>query len=1306
MTSLSDQSAEKIIEKPEKDTAETGLPPNLEALKKQGQQTKIDTVSQASGIKLDILKTEVDRQPSVPEDTETLEKLKNRDHQTLEIVSYSLLTVLFEKLKNPGSLEKLKDFTEFAKFQLPSDIQLSVTERTAFEILQEISKEHTSSDFKIIESKWKNFIGKFQKIYKKAEKEASGFNQKPVENNSILSWIQKNPGKSMLMVSGAYGLYKILKKPVAENKKSSWGMKALFAGGTLAVGTVVLGKYLGKDEIKNWLIHITSKTVWQEFKLQLEKGEYLEAAKIALKALFEGSDKNAKHYQTLAEKISDEMKKTVDAKTIQAIANAPYESFMSTTHEAKSYLAAQASAIPLLGAFFEKNPAQINQESTLRAYLEKHKTEIHGGKTVFEALAHLNDINIEENSEKNKNLQNKEKTEDLTKAKEDLTEAIETGTGEIVGVSDVILNSIKEELKGKKYFCGFIEKYEGNWNKSFLDASAFWNDFYAACKKDGLGVILTAGKIILVEGEKFILFTSAKAFYEGAKTVAEAPFSDEIGWSDAITNYTETAIPFMIIGAGYGALAAKSGFAAKLEGFAKGAGKGFVFPLTAAKLHYEAGSWVYRTSQESVFQIRNFFSAEEMRPRLLEQQMLTYAKNAEGFGNLQSLQEHGSLLNPKAWYAKFSKERIVSLKSKYIYEFAQLYNELEKIKDTTRVAAGEQSRFTELRATTPEEQHEAMKKIQEILRDAKTTPAGNVKTQEPVLQKSKEINGKKHQIFRYENASIALSDEEIALKTEAIEQNRINKGEKSANTDTASWNEQNRIRAIQALCEEKFSTPAKTGANEYALQGQKFHITPEQIKTRMAAHSITEIEAVKDLCYEEALKKVTIQDIELKDGKYRYRIEVQGHSEWIETENPSDPAKQAEIREKFQKVLKEKNVQIDIKKLMLESKIMGYFSVLEKIMGTAAAVWTIYQLETAKDKKKAVADVAAGFGIFYAGQKGAAAFLSRTVALAGKLGSSLPKSPYTMAATTVLAVSGGLLAAYGIKEPVGTILEDALDSVVEVGARHGVANEMAEMMNSYSYRYLGKMSLRLTEKQMIKGLEKAGVSLGFRGIEKYMQRSILKEFNRKIVQFVVKFAAEKGFLELLKRSGWKGAITAATLADDATVIGVLDDFIAIIFGALTIKDIYDIRKLIVNAKKIEEEMKKRSGKKIIQVTGGDRESDFKLNKALEGKKLSELSEEEVQHIIHSLPQLKVKIQREGIPGYELWSLEGGTADKSAKAVGIKIIENKNGKDEIIAEINNEDAAEIDEKVKEMEDDSKKLNKKPQLSGNYRFSTGS
>lgn len=515
--------------------------------------------------------------------------------------------------------------------------------------------------------------------------------------------------------------------------------------------------------------------------------------------------------------------------------------------------------------------------------------------------------------------------------------------------------------------------------------------------------------------------------------------------------------------------------------------------------------------------------------------------------------------------------------------------------------------------------------------------------------------------YQYRGEEIQLKEAEIRSKASEVAVKERLTGRVPPTGEDAAWHEKNWGTAVEQLCEERFRTPVHIRENVYRVAGQEFNLTPEEI-TKSMATGLTKEGAIRRLCLQQATAHISIEELRVNAGHYEYKI----GGEWISTESPGTPATLDEVRSKFEQHLSEQERMVDLKKLVSDAKIMKWFSTFEKVIGTAMAVHIVYFLHTAPDKKKAVCELAAGLSTFFGGMKASELLMVK------KFGT--PKTPLQFAGHFIVDLCGGLLLAYGFSDSFEKMFEAFLSTLP---AGHGVSKEIAEVFEKGAYRGLSRMTLGSAQKGVLRSaLTKGPTKLGLSGFERAFEKRIGGSFLRKIGQL----AAKQGFKQVLKALGWKGVTTAALLADDATVIGVVDDVVAAGLILWMGFDLYEIVTLIANAVEVQNQMAKRQERPIVSFEIKEPKARAILQEKLIPFGLSidrvhELPEDTLFDILRTIPYVKVQFTRENTLGYEEWMLKEG------EAVGIAIYGEEG---DVTAQISDEDAAQMEVTLSEME----------------------
>ena len=1186
--------------------------------------------------------------------------------------------------RNPDIAKKI-DLTKFENIPLLMEyfdsIRPEAAENAAMHKLQEMRDQMTADVSIAMKESWPEIVDFAQKSsretkllleanFKKEhpEKSEDGYISKSVEfakHHQILT--------AGIALAGAYGVYKLWnwmfpgkeekkdEKAVAEGKEGEkkepekkGGFLKWIVGGAIAIGGIFgLGRFLGSDGVKKW---IKDKLGWNvsdnrisQALTHLSHGEFKKAGEV----LWKGADENSDFHEKMAAVISKEMGKEISAKTLFELKDEKFEDFISTAssfvdlaEEKTGVYVGDTGIIGTLAKTFLGSQKEIQEKRTLRTFLVKHENDIRAKMTV-NLYTKIEDV-LQKLSENPSAIAGSPATTETVAPKDvDVATAVETGVDKVAGVSKQTLSDLKEEFKDKPAFQEFLKKYDGKWYEAILSPFVFIGHFLTACKKDGIVTAIGGGSILIWNGYKFATFTSLELLANTAVELVKAPFSDEITASDAVIEYVEGAIPFMIIGAAYMGGRGWLARTGALKGALHGVGHGAIFPLEVPRLHVAAGQHLYRTAKGKLYDIKVWKGRAETVPQIRADQARFFAKVSASYDELVTAADTpGRNLTVKKWWGKYTRTRAIQLREDYLRRFVRAYNELQEALKVQGLPCETIILEKEIQDAS------AIKKMAKFLETHEEAKVGAIPSLtptildvEPEFVKMEGSGATSKHTYKFNKETFILTESEISTKATEIE--RANPGRDAA----VNWKE-----AVRTLVEEKYLTPTPIAGkpNTYKFQSREFTFTPEEIRTRVAM-GVSETDAVRSLCYEKVLAHVTVEDVKMVKGKYHYKI----GGKW--TEPLDNPVKVAEVRAKFLAELEKKGISLDFQRFAAESKALSYFPVLEKIIGTSAAVLLVYHLETATDKRKAIAETAAGFGSFWAGMK----------LTDWKIGSKIkPATPGKLIARTVIDIMGGLAAAYSFTEPIGQIVEHFY---ARIPGSYGVSGELIDIFEKATTRSTVRMLAASAERGLLK---KLAVKTGMKGISEIFEKKIAGTFMKKIGQI----AAKQGFKQVLKALGWKGITTAALLADDATIIGVVDDIVAAGLLVWMSFDIYDIVKLVANAKTVQNEMVKRSGVAITSFRILDPKSRAVMQEKLTPfgltvERAHELGEQQLFDILRTIPETAVEIKRAGIAGKEVWYL------KKAEAIGITITDNS-GKE--IAKISDEDAVKLDQVLSSME----------------------
>lgn len=322
------------------------------------------------------------------------------------------------------------------------------------------------------------------------------------------------------------------------------------------------------------------------------------------------------------------------------------------------------------------------------------------------------------------------------------------------------------------------------------------------------------------------------------------------------------------------------------------------------------------------------------------------------------------------------------------------------------------------------------------------------------------------------------------------------------------------------------------------------------------------------------------------------------------------------------------------KRLASGTRLGNFWSKLKPFLGPVGAAATIYFIETSEDKKKALAQVTLGWAGFFTGVGVTERTIGRFI-----------KDPRYHAVVSLL---GGMAGTLGFSQKLDEIVTDYF---LRFPGAAAASNEALGIIEAAT----GKPLIRTAGKLALKGAEE----IGLKSFSKFFTKKISSSFLRKISSI----AAKQGLRQILPMLGIRGVVTAGLLADDATIIGILDDVLAVGMLAWMAKDIYDLVQAVRNAYAMQNIMMRRSEASIESV---DIISPPSARKEWAGNKpiTEEDQENTLAQFFSKFENVQMTITRTGQPGHELWSMKKGQVTK------LSVFDN-NG--DIVASVEDSDA---------------------------------
>lgn len=137
--------------------------------------------------------------------------------------------------------------------------------------------------------------------------------------------------------------------------------------------------------------------------------------------------------------------------------------------------------------------------------------------------------------------------------------------------------------------------------------------------------------------------------------------------------------------------------------------------------------------------------------------------------------------------------------------------------------------------------------------------------------------------------------------------------------------------------------------------------------------------------------------------------------------------------------------------------------------------------------------------------------------------------------------------------------------------------------------------------------------------------AIMQTYTRTIGRQVTHFTSRTFTNRLLTVAGWRGAAASAMWADDATVIGVLDDIVAVGLSAWLATDVYHLIQITRSAFEFRRLMTEQESLEITQLTALDESTQVRLE-ALEAQ--DEVNDDQAFEFLSTLPRAEFRITRE------------------------------------------------------------------------------
>ncbi|MBP9718319.1 hypothetical protein KBD59_03415 [Candidatus Gracilibacteria bacterium] len=425
-------------------------------------------------------------------------------------------------------------------------------------------------------------------------------------------------------------------------------------------------------------------------------------------------------------------------------------------------------------------------------------------------------------------------------------------------------------------------------------------------------------------------------------------------------------------------------------------------------------------------------------------------------------------------------------------------------------------------------------------------------------------------------------------------------------------------------------------------------------------HTLTPAE-LKAKCMEvwkiQALQQVSVDSVSLvKDkmaGTAEYEYTVNGKRIKGRVTSAPNQMTVAEIKDRFLEEFGTDPKAVNVANTKGFEKACAKIIPAMDTLGLGMTIMLIYQLSTADDQKEAFISTTSGLMAYFGASKATDVFIGNKL---------------TPSARIVVDLVGGLAGAIW-----GTAMfENWITEYFRTKpGSYALAQEGNELLKAWSYKQGSHLLIKIATKAAEKKLFQ---KVGLGAIEKAFAKTVTRKATKKFGQI----ASRQGCRQLLRLLGWRGATTAALLADNATVIGIADDILAGVFTISMTKDVIDIVRIWRQSAKVTEELSKRENAAFTEfhiVNKAGREAVDTQSKALGYKDFEEAKEQlpadAIMDMCLNQDQLVFEVVREGFEG----SREVYTV-KHRSFAGITIRDDKTGEE--IASVSSDDADKVQE----------------------------
>lgn len=452
------------------------------------------------------------------------------------------------------------------------------------------------------------------------------------------------------------------------------------------------------------------------------------------------------------------------------------------------------------------------------------------------------------------------------------------------------------------------------------------------------------------------------------------------------------------------------------------------------------------------------------------------------------------------------------------------------------------------RANTPEAMERvARSRFLDAHKDAKFVEV--VEKPATATQAVFEINGEKITVDRPPAADL-----EQAARTQYVEE--LRRGSRSSKRKTRS------VKPEKLKVSEVTSTPTETTYRVTMPDGSGVRdITiPKEGTGALRQEAIRQYDAKSGRTTPST--ELCVESVDFENGKVR----INGEEIPVEKFNPAE-FREGAARRYLEIYEKEgKTPPPGLRDAITRSA--SWLPELEAVLGVAGTAWVFYEaLWAGKSNKEAAVSILSGVASAF----GAVKIYEMT---AGKH----IKNPYLHLFGTVVA---GIVGVMGLQDDFEWILEKTFDAIpgLNVEGAHIITRHMMVRSGiNWTVRPILREIPRLATKPVLREIPKLATKLGLKAFGKRLSETVIAKLAKRLLVFVGKKAGAA-----LVKCGLKGVGGGLLFLDDASLVGILDDGLAIALWGWTIYDVGCIISLVRKAFIYKSEMETRNKAEIESV---------------------------------------------------------------------------------------------------------------------------